>query len=237
MSSAVGRYPTWLLLVAAVALAVAAVGRFMSLDRRSNPRRVWFMLLAAWLAVIGLAGAGVFTTRTGQRITPNEGLLVCADLMAAMLVLSIPAGRATRRLTVEELRQLRPGDALRSLFGWKRALAVTALMLGTMAALLAGEIAVATELPPPPAVAACQDFTTWVLAPGNSDMPPRADHELLTQATRVAPPGPLRQHLQTLTAAVLSAISDNGQAPGDQNSVFAAEDAVILDCKPLSAAR
>lgn len=135
--SVAGRYPTWVLLLAAVTLAVAAVLRFMTLDRRSNPRRLWFMLLAAWLAVIGLAGAGVFTTRNGQRITP---------------------------------------------------------------------------------------------------MPPQADQGLLIQAAHVAPPGRIRQDLQTLMAAVEAAISDNGQGPADENSVFAAEDAVNLDCRPVPAA-
>jgi hypothetical protein len=82
-------------------------------------------------------------TRSGERITPNEGLLVGADLMAGMLVLSIPAGRAARRLTDEELRQLRVGDALQTLLGRYRAFAAIALVLVTMAALLVGEIAVA----------------------------------------------------------------------------------------------
>jgi len=208
----------------------------MILDRRSNPRRLWFMLLGAWLAVIGLAGAGALVTRTGHRITPNEGLLVCADLMAGLLVLSIPAGRAMRRLTDEELRQLRPGDAWRTLLGRYGAFAAVALVLVTMAALMVAESAVAAELPPPPAVAACQDFTTWLLAPANRAVPQQAEQGLLVQAAGVAPPGPLRLDLETLAADVQSEIRGNGLAQDAQDSVIADEDAVILDCEPLPAA-
>jgi hypothetical protein len=117
--SDVGRYPTWTLLLAAIALAVAVVLRYMILDRGSNLRRLWLMLLAIWLAVIGLAATGVVRTWSGESITPNEGLLVLADLMAGLLVISVPLGRALRRLTGNQLRQLRVRNALQvALGGW-----------------------------------------------------------------------------------------------------------------------
>jgi len=135
--SGIDRYPTWALLLAAMALAGAVVLRYMILDRGSNPRRLWLMLLAIWLAVVGLAATGVIRTHSGENITPNEGLLVPADLMAGLLVISAPAGRALRRLTDNQLRQLRVRNAMQVALGRRQTIVVMALMLGTMAALLA----------------------------------------------------------------------------------------------------
>jgi hypothetical protein len=236
--SDVDRYPTWILLLAAIALAGAVVLRYMILDRGSNPRRLWLMLLALWLVVVGLAATGVFRTRTGEKITPNEGLLVLADVMAGLLVGSAPLGRALRRLTDNQLRQLRVRNALQVALGRRQAIVVMALVLGTMAALLAGESALAAKLPGPPAVVACQDYETWILAPGNGTMPPSADQTMLARAARIAPPGQLRLDLAALAADVQSAISDGGTAQGilDYSRILADESNVNLDCKSVPAA-
>jgi hypothetical protein len=228
------RYPTWILLLAAVAAAVAVVARWMYLDRGSNPRRLWLILLAAWLAVIGLAWAGVLATRTGEKITPNEGLLVLADLMAGLLVASVPVGRTMRRLA-DELGQPRAGNALAGVYrGW-RMLTVVALIVATMAALLAAETALAGQTPEPPALVACRDFTTWSLA--NPTMPPRADRAVLAQAASVAQAGRLRLDLQTLDGDVQSSIDDSGTAQIlDEVRILSDEDAVNQDCTAAPAA-
>jgi hypothetical protein len=228
------RYPTWILLLAAVAAAVAVVARWMYLDRGSNPRRLWLLLLAAWLAVIGLAWAGVLVTRNGEKITPNQGLLVLADLMAGLLVASVPVGRTMRRLA-DELGQPRAGDAVAGFYrGW-RILVVAALMVGTLAALLTAEIALAGETPASPAVIACRDFTTWSLA--NPTMPPRADRAILAQAASVAQAGRLRLVLQELDGDVQSSISDSGTAQIlDEVRILSDEDAVNQDCTTAPAA-
>jgi hypothetical protein len=232
------RYPTWTLLLAAIALAVAVVLRYMILDRGSNPRRLWLMLLAIWLAVIGLAAAGVVRTRSGESITPNEGLLVLADLMAGLLVISVPAGRALSRLTDSQLRQLRVRNAMYVALGRRQTIVVMALMLGTVAALLAGESALAAKLPGPPAVVACQDYRTWILAPGNGTMPPDADQAMLARAAHIAPPGQLRLDLAALSADVQSAISDGGTAQGilDYSPILSEVSSVNLDCESAPAA-
>lgn len=198
------RYPTWVLLLAASALTVAAIVRFRVLDRRPNPLLIWFMLLAGCLAVaLGLAVTGLLRTRSGQRFTPNEGLLTYADLVAGMLVVSIPLGRAMRRLTDGEVRQLRAGNAIQRLFGGNGPFVGGVIVAVITAALMTGELALAAALPPPPAVAACQDYTTWLLAPANVDvLPPTADQGILARAARVAPPGPLRVQLRQLVATV-----------------------------------
>jgi hypothetical protein len=236
--SDVDRYPTWSLLLAAIALAAAVVLRYMILDRGSNPRRLWLILLTTWLAVIGLAAAGVFRTRTGESITPNEGLLVLADLMAGLLVISVPLGRGLRRITDRQLRQLRVRNALRAALGRRQTFAVVALMLGTMAALLAGEGALAAKLPGPPAVVACQDYETWILAPGNGTMPPSADQAMLARAAHMAPPGHLQLDLAALAGDVQSAISDGGTAQGilDYERILSDESNVNVDCKTVPAA-
>ena len=228
------RYPTWILLLVAVAAAISVVARWMYLDRGSNPRRLWLMLLGAWLAVIALAWAGLLVTRTGEKITPDEGLLVLADLMAGLLVASVPVGRTMRRMAVE-LGQPRAGYALVGFYrGW-RILAVAALMVGTMAALLTAEIALAGEPPEPPAMVACQDFTTWSTA--NPTMPPRADQAILAQAARVAQAGRLRLDLQALDGDVQSSIYDSGIAQiVDEARIVSAEGAVDQDCTPAPAA-
>ncbi len=228
----VARYPTWVLLLVTIVIAAVVVLRYAALDRGSNPRRVWLMLMAAWLAVIGLAAAGLIRSRTGQQITPNEGLLVLADLMAALLVISVPAGRAMRRLPSDRIRLLRITNAGQVLLGKWWALVVVGLTLATMAGLLAGEIALAAELPGPPAAAACQDYTTWFLDPANSTMPPRADRQILTEASQVAPPGNLRTHLAALAADVQSAISGNGTIQGilDELRITSDEGALNKDC-------
>ncbi|HUB40280.1 MAG TPA: hypothetical protein VMA72_15635 [Streptosporangiaceae bacterium] len=154
------RYPSWILLLAAIALAGAVALRYMILDRGSNRRRLWLMLLALWLVGVGLAATGAVRTRTGENITPNEGLLILADLMAGLLVISVPAGRALRRLTDSQLRQLRVRNAMLVALGKGQAIVVVALMLATLAALLVGETALAAKVPGPPAVAACQDYRT-----------------------------------------------------------------------------
>jgi hypothetical protein len=136
-----------------------------------------------------------------------RGLLVLADLMAGLLVMSVPVGRALRRLTDSQLRQLRVRDAMQVALGRRQTLVVVALMVVTMAALLAGESALAAKLPGPPAVVACQDYRTWILAPGNGTMPPSADQAMLAQAAQIAPPGHLRLDLAALAADVKSAIS------------------------------
>jgi hypothetical protein len=229
------RYPTWILLLAAVASAVAFVLRYKALDRRPNLLRPSLMLLAGLLAVIGLARAGIFVTRGGERITPNEGLLILADLMAGMLVLSIPAGRATRRLTDGELRQLRSGNALQAIFGRKALFIVVTVVFGTMAALITAEAAAAAELPPPPAIAACRDYTTWLLAPANKGtMPPKADQGILAQAARVAPPGRLRQDLRDLSATITAAIPSTGWSQaGLDGLIVSGLDAVSNDCRSV----
>lgn len=236
--SDVDRFPTWILLLAAIALVSAVVLRFMVLDRGSNPRRLWLILLALWLVVVGLAAAGVFRTWSDQNITPNEGLLVLADVMAGLLVISVPVGRAVRRLTDDQLRQLRGRGAMLVALGRRQFIVVMALMLGTMAALLAGESALAAKLPGPPAVVACQDYTTWILAPGNGTMPPSADQTMLAQAARIAPPGRLRLNLAALAADVQSAISDGGTAQGilEYSPILSEESSVNLDCKSVPVA-
>jgi hypothetical protein len=236
--SEVDRYPTWALLLAAIVLAAAVVLRYMIVDRGSNPRRLWLMLLAVWLAVVGLAAAGLVRTRTGEPITPNEGRLVLADLMAGLLVGSVPAGRALRRLTGEQLRQLRVRDALQVALGRRLAFLVIALVAGTMAVLLAGESALAANLPEPPAVVACQDYQAWILAPGNGTMPPRADQAMLARAASIAPPGRLRLDLAALAADVRSAISDRGTAQGiaEYPQILSELSNVNLDCQSVPAA-
>lgn len=235
--SDVGRYPTWVLLLGAVGSAVAVVVRYMLLDRGSNPRRLWLMLLAAWLVVIGLAASGALVTRNGERIAPNEGLLVLADLMVGMLVISAPVGRATRRFSDADLRRLRVRGALGTLLGRRRALAVMALLLGTMIALLAGEVALAARLPWPPALVACQDYATWSQAPANGTMPPAADEGILARASRVAPPGQLNVDLNALAADVRSAIFDTGTAQIlDEARIVSDEQALDLDCKSVPTA-
>jgi hypothetical protein len=228
----VDRYPTWVLLLVTIVITAAVVLRYAALDRGSNPRRIWLMLMAAWLAVIGLAAVGLIRSRTGQQIPPNQGLLVLTDFMAALLVISVPAGRAMRRLPSDRLRLLRDTNAWQVLLGKWGPLVVLVLMLGTMAGLLAGEIALAAELPGPPAAAACQDYTTWFLDPANSTTPPRADRQILTEASQVAPPGNLRSDLAALTADVQSAISENGTIPGmlDELRIPSDEGAVNRDC-------
>lgn len=231
-----GRYPTWILFLAAVASTVGVIARYMVLDRGANPRRTWLWLLAAWLVVVGLAGAGLLVARNGQRITPNEGLLVFADLMAGWLVLSIPVGRATRRLTDRELRQLRVGDAGATLLGQRHFITLAVvLVLGTMSALLVGELALAARLPAPPAVVACQDYTTWILAPANATFPPPADQQVLARATAVAPPGRLRQDLSALGADVQSALvgADTAQGVQDMANIPSEEETVNLDCQSV----
>jgi len=231
------RFPTWIVLLAAIASVIAVIGRYIVIDRGANPRRLWLMLLGAWLAVTGVGALGILRTRTGQRITPNQGLLVLADEMAGLLVISIPLARAAHRLTVSELRQLRSGDAVSALFGRHYLVKVIALMLGPMAILLAGEIALAAELPAPPAVVACRDYTTWILAPANAGLPPRADQAILTHASRVAPPGHLANDLNALAADVGLAIRDVNtmQRILDEARVVSDEKAVSLDCKSVPA--
>jgi hypothetical protein len=112
--------------------------------------------------------------------------------MASLLLMSVPLGRALRRLTGNQLRQLRFRNALQVALGGRQAFAVVALMLGTTAALLAGESALAAKLPGPLAVVACQDYNTLMLAPGNGTMPPNADQVLLARAAHMASPGHLR---------------------------------------------
>jgi len=237
-ASDVDRYPTWALLLAAIALAGAGVLRYMILDRGSNPRRLWLMLLAIWLAVVGLAAAGVIRTYSGENITPNEGLLVLADLMAGLLVISVPAGRALRRLTDNQLRQLRVRNAMQVVLGRRQTIVIMALMLGTMAALLAAESALAAKLPGLPAVVACQDYRTWILAPGNGTMPPTADQAMLAQAAHIAPPGQLRLDLAALAADVQSAISDGGTAQAilEYSPILSDESDVNLDCESVPVA-
>jgi hypothetical protein len=228
----VDRYPTWVLLFVTIVLGVAVVLRYAVLDRGSNPRRLWLMLMAAWLAAIGLVAAGLVRSRSGQQVTPNEGLLVLADFMAALLVISVPVGRAMRRLPSDRLRLLRPNNAFQVLLGNRGAFAVMVLLLGTMAGLLAGESALAAELPGPAAATACQDYTTWMLDPANNSMPPRADQRLLTEASQVAPPGDLRSELAALAANVQSAISGNGTIPGilDETRIISEEGTVSQHC-------
>jgi hypothetical protein len=236
--SDVDRYPAWALLLAAIALAGAVVLRYMILDRGSNPRRVWLMLLALWLVVIGLAAAGVVRTRTGANITPNEGLLVLADVMAGLLVISVPVGRALSRLTDGQLRQLRVRNAMQVALGGRQAVVVMALMLGTVVVLLAAETALAAKLSGPPAVVACQDYRTWILAPGNGSMPPDADQAMLARAAQIAPPGRLRLGLAALSGVVQSAIADGGSAQGilDSSQILSDVSNVNLDCKSVPAA-
>ncbi|HTW02858.1 MAG TPA: hypothetical protein VMF87_21320 [Streptosporangiaceae bacterium] len=228
------RYPTWILLLVAVAAAISVVARWMYLDRGSNPRRLWLMLLGAWLAVIALAWAGLLVTRNGEKITPDEGLLVLADLMAGLLVASVPVGRTMRRMA-DDLGQPRAGAALVGFYrGW-RILAVAALTVGTMAALLTAEIALAGEPPEPPAVVACQDFTTWSLA--NPTMPPRADQAILAQAASVAQAGRLRLDLQALDSDVQSSIYNSGTAQiVDEARIASDEGALGQDCTAAPAA-
>jgi hypothetical protein len=228
------RYPTWILLLVAVAATVAVIARWMHLDRGSNPRRLWLMLLGAWLAVIGLAWAGLLVTRNGEKIAPNEGLLALADVMAGLLVASVPVGRTMSRLA-DEPGQLRAGDALVGFYrGW-RMLGVVALIVGISAGLLTAEFALAGETPEPPALVACQDFTTWGLA--NPAMPPRADQALLAQAASVAPAGRLRLGLQALDSDVQSSIYDSGTAQiVDEARIVSDENAVDQDCTAAPAA-
>lgn len=233
----VDRYPTWVLLVVAVAVAVAVVLRYMTLDRGANARRVWLVWLAGLLAVIGVADLGLLVSRNGQPITPNEGLLVLADIFAGLLVISIPLGRALRRRTDAELRQIRGNGALNALVGRRGSVAVISVMIGTIVVLLVGEIALADQLSAPPAAVACQDYTTWITAPANSVMPPQADEGILNQASVVAPAGRLQASLDALAADVQAAIGDSGtiQRLADESRILSDETAVTHACKSVPA--
>jgi hypothetical protein len=154
--------------------------------------------------------------------------------MAGLLVASVPVGRTMRRLAAE-LGQPRAGHALAySYRGW-RILGVAGLMVGTMAALLAAETALAGEAPEPPALVACRDYTTWSLA--NPTMPPRADRAILAQAASVAQAGRLRLDLLALDGDVQSSIYDSGTAQIlDEMRILSDEDAVNQDCTAAPAA-
>src|SRR5215469_393590 len=113
----VDRYPTWPFYRR---LCCRCSGRCPALHTagpRSEPRSTYLKILLAWLLVPRLAALGLIFTRTGQRIAPNEGLLVFTDLMASLTVIAIPICRATGRLTVSELRQIRGPTALTDMFG------------------------------------------------------------------------------------------------------------------------
>jgi hypothetical protein len=136
-----------------------------------TPRQLWLMLLELWLVVVGLAAAGALVTRAGERIAANEGLLVLADLMVGLLVISASVGRATRRLSDDGPQRLRVGSALEGLFG--RAGPSRHGAIDRHVDRSAGwEIALAAELPGPPAVLPGQDCAPWILAPANGTMPP-----------------------------------------------------------------
>jgi hypothetical protein len=68
-----------------------------------------------------MSAFGVLVTRNSQRITPNEGLLVVADIMLGLLVVSIPVGRAGPGSLIQnsdsELRRIRASGALEALPG------------------------------------------------------------------------------------------------------------------------
>jgi 4-amino-4-deoxy-L-arabinose transferase-like glycosyltransferase len=233
----VDRYPTWVLLVVAVAAAVAVVLRYMRLDRGANPRRAWLGLLAGLLVVIGVADLGLLVSRTGQPITPNEGLLVVADVFAGLLVTSILVGRAARRLTDAELHQIRGRGALIALLGRRGSVAAIAVVIGTIGVLLAAESALADRLPRPPAAVACEDFTTWITAPANAGLPPVADQGILNHAVVVAPPGRLQVSLDALALDVQAAIDGGGtvQRLVEEERIVSDETAVTHACKSVQA--
>lgn len=232
----VNRYPTWVLLVAAVAMTVAVVVRFIILDRGASPRRIWPRLLAVFLATVALAGSGLLKTRTGQRVTANEGLLVDTDILAGLLVLTFPARYAVRRLPDADPGRLRPGADVAPLYQRRQFLGAM-VVLATTVVLLAGEIALAAQLPALPAAAACQDYRTWILAPANATLPPEADVGTLARASTAVPPGRLRDDLRTLLSGVRAAILAKGTEQGilDEAQIVTGVTALNRDCAAVPA--
>jgi hypothetical protein len=232
----VDRYPTWPFLAAAFAAALAVVVLYMRLDRGANPRSVYLKLLLAWLVVAGAAALGLLVTRTGQRIAPNEGLLVFTDIMVSLIVIAIPIFRATRRLTVSELRQIRGPTALTDMFGLRRSIALVALMIGTIVVLLAGEIALADRLPGPPALVACQDYTTWSIFTATG-VGPQPKPGILKQAAEIAPRGALRDSLDALVADLREADSGRGTTQAEAATNVLSDETTLYDaCRPVLAA-
>lgn len=230
------RYPTWPFLAAAVAAAVAVAVRYKRLDRGSNPQGTWLKLLIAWLAVVVVAALGLLVTRNGQRIAPNEGLLIFTDIMASLMVISVPLARATRRLTISELRQIRGPGALTAVFGRRGSVAVIAAMIGTIVVLLAGEYALAARLPGPPAVAACRDYTRWSTFSATGEGP-QPDPGILNQAADLAPRGSLRDSLDALVSDLHASDFAHGTTQADAAaSVLSDETAVDAACQSVLAA-
>ena len=231
----VDRYSTWPFLAAAVAAALAVVVLYMRLDRGANPRSTYLNLLLAWLCVVGVAALGLLVTRIGQRIAPNERLLVFTDIMVSLMVIAIPISRATRQLTISQLRQIRGPTALTDQFGLRGSIAFVALMIGTIVALLAGEFALADRLPGPPAVVACQDYTTWrtFLATGAGSHPKPG---ILKQAAEVAPRGPLQDSLEALVADLHAADSDRGATQAEATANIFSDETMLNDaCRSVVA--
>jgi len=220
----VGRYPTWMLLLAAVISVGALAGLGWYLDRSSpGARRIWVRLLAAYLVILALAWAGVIPSRGGL-ITPNEGLLVVTDLMVAMLVVLLPAAWWRRRR-----------GAGRHQVSGLRGVLLGLLACALVGALLFGEIDLASALPPTPATAACDDYRTWVLAPGNATPPPVADQAVLAKAAREAPAGRLKQALTALLAEVQATGAAWGTAQGylDEQQTLSYMGTVTADCRSV----
>jgi hypothetical protein len=191
-------------------------------------------LLAAYLVIVGLAWAGLLPSHSGL-IPPNAGLLVVADVMIALLVVWLPAAS----------RKGRRGGNLSWAYG-RRGVLLSVLAFVLIVASLFGEIGLASELPPPPARAACDDYGTWVFAQVKAAPPSYVDEEKLTRAAREAPRGPLRQDLTALVVDVHAAISawNTSQGSlGEQQLLAAYQDdqlvqsdmnAVTTDCSAVT---
>jgi hypothetical protein len=109
------------------------------------------------------------------------------------------------------------------------------LAVAVLGASLFGEIELASALPPPPATAACDDYNTWILAPGNDAPPPQADQAVLARAAREAPAGRLRHDLASLEADVQAVVAEQGSVQGllDEQRMLTDMNAVTVDCRSV----
>ena len=219
------RYPTWVLLLLAVAAVGALAGTGLYVDRRSpEARRFWIPLLAAYLAVVGLAWAGAIPSRGGGLIAPNTALLGVTDTMVALLVAVTPAVWWQRRR----------GHDRSWMYGGRGGVLVGVVAFTIVGALLFGEIELASALRPPPAIAACDAYYTWN-PPGLGPVAPQADRAVLAKAVREAPAGRLRNDLAVLEADVQAVVSEQGTVQGvlDEQRIPADMNAVTLDCRSV----
>ena len=157
--------------------------------------------------------------------------------MASLMVIAIPIYRARRRLTVSELRQIRGPTALTDMFGLRGSIALVAVMIATITGLLAGEFALADRLPGPPALVACQDYTTWSVytATGVGRQPKPGT---LTQAADVAPRGPLKDSLDALVADLHAASFDRGTMQEEAAANVLSDETTLDDaCRSVLAGR